>query len=306
MPTNEATGVAGSIPAFGGFAVYLAFAGSFLAGRFLLNPLRLMSWSQSTGLILAGTLMFVVGILDDRHTLSPLVKFFGQLAAATLLICFGIRLEFVPLYLSFPLTILYLVAISNAVNFIDGMDGLASGVSGIAGLFFFILFLRNGRPVEAVLGLIVAGSVLGFLRYNLFKPNSIFLGDCGSLVLGSLLAGLVILATPKTFEPVGILVPIIILGIPMLDLMLAILRRLRARTDIFTGDRNHPYDLLLRKGYSQKRTAFLFYLIGLVFGGTALIVNGLSLLPALGLICAVALLLWGMARKAKLSLFAVR
>ena len=230
--------------------------------------------------------MLAIGVLDDKHTLPPIAKFLGQTAAACVLIRFGIRLEFLPFHLSVPLTILYVVAISNAVNFIDGMDGLASGISGIAGLFFFVLFLMTGRPLEATFGLILFGSVLGFLRYNLLKPNSIFLGDCGSLVLGFFLAGLAMLATPKTFEPVGILIPVVILGVPILDLALAILRRLRMRRSVFTGDRHHPYDLLLRQGYSQKQTASLFYLMGLGFGLTGLVMRELSLWATLGVICA--------------------
>jgi len=293
----------GVIPVLGGLAVYLAFMGSALLARVALNPLKLESWFQPTGLLLGGTLMLAVGVLDDKHTLPPVAKFLGQVAAACVLIRFGIRLEFLPFHLSVPLTILYVVVISNAVNFIDGMDGLASGISGIAGLFFFVLFLMTGRPLEAAFGLILFGSVLGFLRYNLFKPNSIFLGDCGSLVLGFLLAGLAMLATPKTFEPVGILIPVVVLGVPLLDLALAILRRLRIRRSVFTGDRYHPYDLLLHRGYSQKRTASLFYLIGLGFGLTGLAMRELSLWATLGVICAEMFLLWIMVVRLRLPLF---
>ncbi|MGB9826312.1 MAG: MraY family glycosyltransferase, partial [Desulfofundulus sp.] len=223
----------GIMPRLGGLAVYAGFVAAVLATMHLTPGI--------CGLLLGMTLITLLGAVDDMRGLSPRVKLAGQVAAALVLLPFGVEVYFVtnPLnghiielgWLAVPVTIFWVVAVANAVNLIDGLDGLASGVSCIAALTMAVVgwtqwkfFGAAGQREVIVLALILAAALVGFLRYN-FHPAKIFLGDSGSLLLGYALAVMAVMGLTKSVTAVSVLVPMVILGIPLLDTFFAVLRR---------------------------------------------------------------------------------
>ena len=258
------------MPRLGGLAVFAGFA---VAAAFLGVDSRL------GGLLAGGTVILLLGILDDTRGLSPKVKLFGQTVAATIVVFSGIRIEFINnpfngyFYLgdfSIPFTVFWIVAITNAVNLIDGLDGLASGVSTIALLTFAIIAYQIGQSTVSLLALALAGAILGFLRYN-FYPAKIFLGDCGSMFLGFMVAVLAVFGLLKGVTVVAFVVPIIILGVPIFDICFAILRRFYEHKPIFQADKQHLHHRLLSFGFSHRQTVLLIYGLSLIFSASALL-----------------------------------
>lgn len=258
------------MPRLGGLAVFAGFA---VAAAFLGVDSRL------GGLLAGGTVILLLGILDDTRGLSPKVKLFGQTVAATIVVFSGIRIEFINnpfngyFYLgdfSIPFTVFWIVAITNAVNLIDGLDGLASGVSTIALLTFAIIAYQIGQSTVSLLALALAGAILGFLRYN-FYPAKIFLGDCGSMFLGFMVAVLAVFGLLKGVTVVTFVVPIIILGVPIFDTCFAILRRFYEHKPIFQADKQHLHHRLLSFGFSHRQTVLLIYGLSLIFSASALL-----------------------------------
>lgn len=258
------------MPRLGGLAVFAGFA---VAAAFLGVDSRL------GGLLAGGTVILLLGILDDTRGLSPKVKLFGQTVAATIVVFSGIRIEFINnpfngyFFLgdfSIPFTVFWIVAITNAVNLIDGLDGLASGVSTIALLTFAIIAYQIGQSTVSLLALALAGAILGFLRYN-FYPAKIFLGDCGSMLLGFMVAVLAVFGLLKGVTVVAFVVPIIILGVPIFDICFAILRRFYEHKPIFQADKQHLHHRLLSFGFSHRQTVLLIYGLSLIFSASALL-----------------------------------
>lgn len=267
------------IPRMGGIAICL---GCFIAllGIEYLHPGYFSKLpSEWRGVVAGGLMIFAVGLVDDLYNLRPKVKLAGQIIAASTAFWLGVKLSFIsnpfggmilfPEWLSFVLTVFWLVAITNTINLIDGMDGLAGGVSTIAGLTLFMLALERGQGLTALVAIALVGATAGFLRYN-FNPAKIFMGDCGALFLGFMLGALSITGAMKVAATVAVFLPILILGIPIFDTTFAIVRRLLAGKPIFQADNGHLHHRLLRRGLSQRRAALLIYGFSALLGGIAL------------------------------------
>jgi len=286
------------IPLLGGIAIYGGLAaGLMVAGQ--LNPLRsvLLGNRTAAGLLLAGGLIVLVGIVDDRWGLSPISKLAGQAAAGGILVWGGAQLSWLPLpndstllltsNESTALTIFLVVATINAVNFIDGLDGLAAGIVCIAAIAFFAYYYRltqaYGLPAQAgptLASALLVGACLGFLPHN-FYPARIFMGDTGSMLLGLLLAYVPISSiaslVPDTLsmrpavdrfpEILPLLLPATILVIPYGDLLLAVARRTKAGLSPLAPDRKHLHHRLLDIGHSHRSSVLIMYLWAALFSG---------------------------------------
>lgn len=223
----------------------------------------------------AAAIIVVVGLIDDRKPLPAPIKLGGQLAAFLLAAYFGTRISLpIPLYANFFLTIIWMSVITNAINFLDNMDGLCAGVSAVACAFIMLFAALNEQNVIGPMAAAIFGACLGFLRYN-FKPASIFMGDAGSLFLGFLLS---VMALQLRFDPdtsyVTWMVPLFILGIPLFDLSLVMVSRLRRGVNpLTTAGKDHTSHRLVRKGNSQKEAVLLIYLAGCAFGMMAIFIT---------------------------------
>lgn len=212
--------------------------------------------------------IFLVGAADDIWDLKPKQKFLGQILAACIaagsgLLFTGMQLPLGGDYIEFgwwayPITVFYLVAFANVINLIDGLDGLAAGISGISAITIVIFAVSTGRVDAAVLGLAIAGSCIGFLKFN-FHPARIFMGDSGALLLGFSLGAVSLLATTRSALFVSLLVPILAAGVPIMDTAFAILRRLRAHKPIDAADKGHIHHKLLDSGFNQRRTVLIMW-----------------------------------------------
>ena len=275
------------MPRMGGLAIFI----SFLIGMLVLRPdapygLPLMN----PAIIIGSFIIILTGVFDDRFELSAKVKLAGQIAAALVVVVYGdVRLDFFNLpfggtiefnsFLSIPLTIIWIVAITNAINLIDGLDGLAAGVSTIA-LFTisFMAFLKGDIYVMSV-ALIVAASTIGFLKYN-FHPAKIFMGDTGALFLGYIISVVSLLGF-KNVTVVSLIIPIIVLGVPISDTIFAIIRRKLNKQPISAPDKSHLHHCLLRTGYTHKQTVLIIYMIAMMFGLAAVIFSMATLWGAI-------------------------
>jgi UDP-GlcNAc:undecaprenyl-phosphate GlcNAc-1-phosphate transferase len=258
------------IPRMGGLAIYAAFVLAILASMYVSREIM--------GLLVGGTVILIVGIIDDLKPLPPRVKLLGQIVAAAVLVMFDIRIEWLtnPFgdmlyveYLSIPLTILWVVGLTNTVNLIDGLDGLAAGVSTIASVTILLVALQQNFWTVAVLTAALAGSALGFLQHN-FNPAKIFMGDTGSMFLGYMLAAISILGAVKSAATIALIVPIVALGLPILDTAFAIIRRYMSGRPIFKPDKGHLHHRLLEMGLTQKQAVLLMYVISGCLGLSAI------------------------------------
>lgn len=257
-------------PRMGGLAIYAAFVLAVLASMYVSREIM--------GLLVGGTVILIVGIIDDLKPLPARVKLLGQIVAAAVLIMFDIRIEWLtnPFgdmlyveYLSIPLTILWVVGLTNTVNLIDGLDGLAAGVSTIASVTILLVALQQNFWTVAVLTAALAGSALGFLQHN-FNPAKIFMGDTGSMFLGYMLAAISILGAVKSAATIALIVPIVALGLPILDTAFAIIRRYMSGRPIFKPDKGHLHHRLLEMGLTQKQAVLLMYVISGCLGLSAI------------------------------------
>lgn len=266
------------MPRLGGIAIYLAFIlGFFIVYPFVTGIDGKLVW----GMILGGSIIVLVGALDDRFDLAPRWKLLGQIAAAVAVMAFGVDIEMVHLpfietelqlgWWSYPLTLLWIVGVTNAINLIDGLDGLASGVSGIATASIMGLALLMGNVTVILVCVVLLGAIIGFMFYN-FYPAKIFMGDSGALFLGFTLATLSILEF-KQAALVTFLVPIFVLGVPISDTLFAILRRWLNKKPISAADKNHLHHCLLRLGFSHRTTVLIIYGIAAFFGLTAIVLS---------------------------------
>jgi UDP-GlcNAc:undecaprenyl-phosphate GlcNAc-1-phosphate transferase len=257
---------AAPIPRLGGIPIVLACFAGF--GMLLLSPLQggivleehvWLFWR----LLPAAGLIFAIGVADDLWDLKPWQKLLGELAAAVLAYGAGVQIQmigyhYVEGWWVLPLTILWLLACTNAFNLIDGIDGLASGVGLFATLTVLIVALIQQNFALALVVVPLAGALLGFLRYN-FNPASIFLGDSGSLTIGFLLGCFGVIWSTKSATLLGMTAPLMTLAIPLLDTSLSIVRRFLRRQPIFTADRGHIHHRLLARGWTPRRVALLLY-----------------------------------------------
>lgn len=277
------------IPRLGGIAIYVAFMAAVL--------LTVDMTREIAGLLLGGTVIAAVGVIDDLKNLPAKVKLLGQIIAAAVLVLFDVRIDFIsdPFgdliyleYLAVPATLFWIVGITNTVNLIDGLDGLAGGVSTIASITILLVALQQDYLLVVVLTAALSGSVLGFLRYN-FNPAKIFMGDTGSMFLGYMLAGISVIGAVKSAATVALIVPIFALGLPILDTAFAIIRRYLGGKPIFKPDRGHLHHRLLDLGFSQRQAVLLMYVISGVLGVSAIALTEVSSTIAMFIISAVTL-----------------
>lgn len=268
------------IPRLGGIAIYAGFLAATAVSIILSNFWGVkINLSLIGGITLGATLLLIVGVVDDLRSLRPTTKLIFQIIAAAIIIYFGAEINFisspfngiVPIgALAIPLTLLWVVGLTNAINLIDGLDGLASGVTAISSMTLFFVALRTHQIEAAILVLILAGAALGFLRYNFF-PASIFLGDSGAMFFGFILAAASIIGVFKTTLVVALIVPILILGVPIFDTLFAIGRRLKERRHPFEADAKHIHHLLLRAGFNKREAVLAIYLACFLLSFMALI-----------------------------------
>jgi UDP-GlcNAc:undecaprenyl-phosphate/decaprenyl-phosphate GlcNAc-1-phosphate transferase len=254
---------------FGGLAIYLGFIYAMITAFYTESSLIGADFPSFRIIILASTLVLILGIYDDVRGANSWVKIVVQILAALILIKAGFVIKIVsnpfgqPINLgvfSIAITMLWLVGITNAINLIDGLDGLAAGIVLFSSLGLFFVFFTTGRLMPAFFAMALGGSCLGFLRYN-FSPAQMFMGDTGSMFLGFSIAALAILASRKATTAIILLVPIIGLGIPILDTCLAFFRRLLRRTSPFTPDKEHIHHLLLRFNLTGKQVVIILLAI---------------------------------------------
>ncbi|WP_433944348.1 glycosyltransferase family 4 protein [Paenibacillus sp. SN-8-1] len=279
------------MPRLGGLGIYL----SFVIGLVALLPFIPESYISSRDLdfvgafLVGGTMIVLLGALDDRFDLSAKLKLLVQIATACVVVFgFDIKIEFanipfhtyssVETWMSIPFTILWIVGVTNAINLIDGLDGLAAGVSAIAIGTIAVMAFIMGNEITAVLCLLLLGSILGFLYFN-FHPAKIFMGDSGSLFLGFSLALLSLLGF-KQVAIVSFLTPLILIGVPLSDTMFAIVRRWMQKKPIFSPDKGHLHHCLRELGFSHRQTVLIIYGIAAFFGVLAIIQSSAALYSA--------------------------
>jgi UDP-GlcNAc:undecaprenyl-phosphate GlcNAc-1-phosphate transferase len=255
------------IPRVGGIAIALAYTLAF--GLLLVTKLKAgdIVWNAFPliwKLFPAAVLIFVTGLLDDLFRLKPWQKLAGQIVSATVAYFAGVQVlgfgggHFIAWWLSFPATVIWLVACCNALNLLDGIDGLAAGI-GFVATATTVLAAAMQHNVELLMATVpLAACLLAFLRYN-FNPATIFLGDCGSLFIGFLLGCDGVLWSQKSATILGMTAPLMALSIPLLDTSLAVARRFLRRQPIFGADRNHIHHRLLERGFTPRRVALLLY-----------------------------------------------
>jgi UDP-GlcNAc:undecaprenyl-phosphate GlcNAc-1-phosphate transferase len=249
------------IPRLGGLAIFLGLVVPSLAFLDLSGGSR--------GVLLGAAVATVVGAVDDFRGLTPPTKLAGQILAAAIPPAFGVWVDHftfpfvgavdVPGVVGVPLSIFWIVAVMNMVNFLDGMDGLAAGVCAIAGGTFAVLALSLGKIDPAILSAIVAGGCLGFLRHNFF-PARIFMGDSGALCLGFVLAAVSIQGLLKTASTVVLLLPLLVLAVPIIDTSFVVAKRLKYNQPIYAADRSHLHHRFMNIGFSQRRAAVTMWL----------------------------------------------
>ena len=272
------------IPRIGGLAIYAGFMTSiiFIVIKYGLDAEMIR---ETVGLILSGSLIVAVGLIDDYKNLPAKIKLLGQIcAAAMLVLVFDVRIDFVTdpfgdyIYLemfALPATMFWLVGLTNTVNLIDGLDGLAAGVASIASFTIMLIALEQNFILVAVLTAALAGAALGFLKYN-FNPAEIFMGDTGSMFLGFMLAGISVTGAVKSVATIALVVPVFALGLPILDTTFAIVRRLRGGVPIFKPDKGHLHHRLLGVGFTQRQAVLLMYVISALFGLSAIALTAVS------------------------------
>ncbi|MDJ0703036.1 MAG: MraY family glycosyltransferase [Leptolyngbyaceae cyanobacterium MO_188.B28] len=236
------------------------------------------------GVTVGGLAFFLIGLMDDLFNLSPFSRLFMQAIVAALAWNVGVSIDFLtipfwglvllPTWLSLPVTILWLVGMANAINWIDGLDGLAAGVSGIAAVIMLVVSLFMSQPAAALVAAALAGAALGFLRYN-FNPAQIFLGDGGAYFMGFTLAGVGVVGLVKSVTTAAVFLPYLILAVPILDMSAVIFGRLRSGSSPFMADKRHLHHRLLNAGLSHRLTVLFIYALTLWVGSLALAFSGI-------------------------------
>jgi UDP-GlcNAc:undecaprenyl-phosphate/decaprenyl-phosphate GlcNAc-1-phosphate transferase len=282
-----------AVPYFGGLAIYLA----------VLIPLCLFYQFERSvlAILLAGTLVLILGLIDDFGVLTPAAKFIGQFIAAVVLIKGDIliRVEIFHPYLNLFLTLFWIIGMTNAMNIIDIMDGLAAGVALIASIFLFILSLMNGYDMIGMFAITVLGSLAGFLPYN-FSPAKIYMGDAGSMFLGLMLGTLAILVDYSATNKLAFLNPLLFFGVAIFDTMYVMLLRAINGRSMFLGSKDHFAVRLKCAGWSTKRIVLSAYAAGLCLGLAAMCNIFMPTESSIALYCTIAtvfvLLGWRLAR----------
>jgi len=263
----------------GGLAIYISFLITLLYSYKYLDSFNsILKERNFYGLIIGTFLMLLIGLIDDFFNIPAFLKLFLQIVPAVILYYYDFKIDILtnPIsgetiklnqYISFFLTIGWVLALTNSINLIDGMDGLASGITVIGCLTLFAIALNRGSQdiISAVFTMVLLGSVAGFIKYN-FPPASIFMGDTGSLFIGYTLSAIGILGINKSTTAIALMVPIAAVGIPIYDTFFAIFRRTKRGVKIFKADSEHIHHRLLKMGLSQRQTLLLLYGLSIYFG----------------------------------------
>ncbi|MBQ4426887.1 MAG: undecaprenyl/decaprenyl-phosphate alpha-N-acetylglucosaminyl 1-phosphate transferase [Oscillospiraceae bacterium] len=264
------------IPRMGGLAIFIGFVLSVVLFASVDNQMR--------GILLGAVIITVVGVVDDITPLPALLKLVIQIAAALVAVAFGVRIEFLanPIwwsetmyidlgFLSIPVTVLWIVGLTNAVNLIDGLDGLACGVSAIASIAMMTIALAMGQWNTAIILAALVGACFGFMPFNL-NPARIFMGDTGALMLGYVMACISITGLLKFYAIISFIVPLLALGLPIFDTAFAIIRRLAHGQNPMSPDRGHFHHRLIDMGLSQKQAVALLYAISAILGFASVLI----------------------------------
>ncbi|EON73600.1 glycosyltransferase family 4 protein [Lysinibacillus sphaericus] len=286
------------MPRLGGLAIFLAFLiGVAMLYPFLINVLPRLNISEYglIAIIIGAAIIVATGVVDDMREISAKAKMLGQLIAALIVIFVGgIQIDYINLpfigeldfgFLSIPLTILWIVGITNAINLIDGLDGLAAGVSSIALITLAGMAIIMNNMFVLAIAAILAAATIGFLFYN-FHPAKIFMGDTGALFLGFMISVLALLGF-KNVTFISLIIPVIMLGVPISDTFFAIVRRVRMKKKWSDPDKSHLHHRLLDMGFTHRQTVLIIYGIAMMFGLAAIIFSMAKLWGAILLIAVI-------------------
>ncbi|URM33433.1 undecaprenyl/decaprenyl-phosphate alpha-N-acetylglucosaminyl 1-phosphate transferase [Cytobacillus firmus] len=279
------------MPRLGGLAIYI----SFLIGVLIFQP----SKDYHLAIIIGSLIIVGIGMLDDIYNLSAKVKFIGQIGAALIVVLWGgVEMDFINApfggtikfgYFAIPLTVLWIVGVTNAINLIDGLDGLAAGVSSIALITISVMAMLMGNTYVIAISALLVVSTLGFLIYN-FHPAKIFMGDTGALFLGYMIGVLSLLGF-KNVTMISFIIPILILGVPLSDTFFAIIRRFVNKQPLSAPDKSHLHHCLLNLGFTHKQTVLMIYAIAAFFGLAAIIFSQAKIWGSLILIAVILVLI---------------
>jgi len=278
-----------NMPTLGGVAIAVGFfAGMIVAFKAVPGAMYVFSLKFS-GLCVGSAIILVLGVIDDIRPLRAKPKLFVQIMAASILIACGFTVEAVTIpfigkvslgFFGIIFSLLWIVGITNAINLLDGLDGLAAGVSGISSFFIFLSAVEQHDYIVAFLAFSLAGACAGFLPFN-FYPARIFMGNPGSMFLGFILAAISVISFQKSSTIITLFIPVIALGIPIIDTALAIVRRLAKKRRIFQADKEHIHHKLLFREESQRRVVLSLYFLSACFGMIALSFRGIKGLYAI-------------------------
>lgn len=269
-------------PGMGGLAIFLGAA----LGLLYLQPEHI----HLPSIIFGSVVIIVTGILDDKYDIRPIIKLSGQVIAAVALISSGLIIEKLTLpfigmidlgLLGIPITLLWIVGITNAINLIDGLDGLATGVSTIGLLSMFVMAIVDFQLFAAYLCIVLIGANLGFLYHN-FYPAKIYMGDTGSNFLGYMIAVISILGLFKNIALLGFVIPVIILAVPIFETLFSIIRRMLNKQHVMQPDNKHIHYQLLRSGLTHPQTVIVLYGFSILFGTLAILFSEATLAVTIG------------------------
>lgn len=260
-----------ALPRLGGVAIVFSFliatGMALFVEKFVIHTARSLSLAPLATILPPAILIFLLGVYDDRRDAGPLLKFSVQAIAGAMLFAGGLRIFALPVLFGthrfswvtgLVLTIVWVIAITNAFNLIDGLDGLAAGSALFSTLVVFVVALLGNMSLISLVALALAGAIVGFLRYN-FNPATIFLGDCGSLFIGFMLSALALYGSQKTPTIVAVAIPMVSFGLPILETSLSVMRRLISGRPVFTADREHIHHKLLQLGMSHRQVVIVLY-----------------------------------------------
>jgi UDP-GlcNAc:undecaprenyl-phosphate GlcNAc-1-phosphate transferase len=266
-----------ALPRIGGLAIYLSFllsiGAAFLVSQIYPRLLDASSGKTILTILIPGTLIFLLGLCDDVYSIGPYAKFAVQAVAATLLFAGGLKILDLPVLfgarhfgwaLGLPITIIWVIGITNAFNLIDGLDGLAAGSALFSTMVVFVVAIFSHSSLVSLLTIALAGAVLGFLRFN-FNPATIFLGDCGSQFIGFMLSALALQGAQKAPTVIAVAIPVVSFGLPILETALSVLRRFISGRPVFTADREHIHHKLLQRGMSHRQVVIVLYAVSALF-----------------------------------------
>jgi UDP-GlcNAc:undecaprenyl-phosphate/decaprenyl-phosphate GlcNAc-1-phosphate transferase len=259
-------------PRLGGVAFVISYSLAIWLGFVGSPELWHRNWLGIAGVVAGGVIIFLLGLRDDMKGVGPITKFVWQCLAAFFPVICGVRADVINIpyhavvtlnFWAIPLSVLWIVAITNTFNLLDGLDGLAAGISAITALTFLVLSLVLSLPIASLLAAGILGISVAFLRYN-YHPAQIFMGDSGSLFIGYVF-GVTSLYWPKSYASIVMLVPLLALGVPVLEVVTTTFRRMVTGQKIYMADRRHLFHYLLELGFSQQGVVWFFYLLSFQF-----------------------------------------